>query len=384
MKKSMRFLIIFLITFFCFSNLCFATNVNTEDSLITANDLNQDMMLISEGRENNSNEINSDVFITQENVNVTESVNGSLYLVGDNIRVSSPKVNGNIFAIGNEIKIDGNVEGCVYVISNEIEVSGKINDLYLITDELEVLGNAICRDIKMIGNKIEIFGTVTRDLYAFSSNIDIKDGENTKIGGIISTTGNVTGRTDKANEISKVDIKIEKNDAFLNAFAKTVRTFYFISTAVMAFVIIGIFVLCSKKSDVYKSEVKEMFLKDTLNGLVYWMICILITIVLMITILGIPFAILFASIIWLLFWKINLPVASIEISKFVLKDNANSKWMILAVAFAIFIVVQLIAIIPVLGTLAKYIISLYGFGFMYRKIFKREKETKIEATIINE
>lgn len=383
MRKSRKILNIFLLVVLLLSNFCFATT-NNEDTLITTENLNSDVVLITEGTPENV-EVNSDLFITKDNVVIAfKKVNGNLYLIGNNIKVSSPEVNGNIFAIGNEIEISGKVNGSVYAISTDVEIAAEIDDLYLITDELEIQKQASCRDVKTIANQVEISGAVNRDLYAYSNKVNIENSENSKIGGVLYVTGNVTGRTDKANEISKVDIKVEKNDAFLNAFAKAVRTFYFISTAVMAFVIIGILVLCNKKSDVYKSEVKEMFLKDTLNGLVYWIICILITIVLMITIFGIPLAILFASIIWLLFWKINIPVASIEISKFVLKDNANSKWMIFAVAFAIFIVVQLIAIIPVLGTLAKYIISLYGFGFMYRKIFKREKETKIEATIINE
>lgn len=384
MRKNMRILGIFLIMFFVFSSLCLATNVINEDSLITTNDLNQEVMPISEEEENTLNEINSDVFITQENVNVTDAVNGSLYLIGNNVRVSSPKVKGNVFVIGNEIVIDGNIDGCVYAIGTEIEVLGTVNDLYLITNELEILENAICRDIKIVGENVEIAGDITRDLYALSGNIEIKDTENSNVGGIITTTGNVTGRTDKVNDISKIEVKVEKNNEFINAFVKAIKTFYFISTAIMAFVIIGIIVLATKKQDVYKSEVKEMFLKDTLNGLIYWAISILITIALMITVLGIPVAMLLAGVIWFLFWKINIPVASIEFSKFVLKDNTNSKWMVFIVAFAIFVIVQLISSIPVLGALIKSIISLYGFGFLYRKIFKRDKEAKIEATIINE
>ena len=260
----------------------------------------------------------------------------------------------------------------------------KEKDLTDLTNDLEILKQASCRDVKAIGNNIEIEGNVGRDLYAISSNVNIENTDEASIGGTLYATGNVTGTTDRANEISKMDIKIEKNDKLFDAFAKVFKTFYFISTSVFALVVIGILVLCIKKSDIYISDVKEMFVTDAIHGFGYWMVSILIVIALSITVLGIPLAILFACIIWFLFWKINIPIATIEISKFVLKNNSNSKWMIFIVAFIIFLGVQIISSIPVLGTIIKYIISLYGFGFMYRKLFKRDKENKIEVEIVEE
>lgn len=383
MKKSFKILNIFLITLIVFSSLCFATSENDQNTVVTTENLNQDVMSISEDVPVN-NEVNSDVFITQENVLVDERVNGSLFLIGDNVKVSSPEVNGNVFVIGNEIEITGKINGSVYAISTDVEISGETEDLYLITNDLEILRQASCRDVKVIGNSVEVEGLVNRDLYAISNEVDIKNTENSKVNGVLYATGNVIGRTDKINEISKMDIRIEKNDVFLNAFAKIVRTIYFISTAIMAFAIIAVIVLCTKKNEVYRSDVKEMFFKDALHGLVCWLICILIVMALALTIIGIPLAMLFAGIIWLLFWKINLPVASIELSKFALKNNSTSKWMIFFVAFLIFLGIQIIDLVPVLGGLVKYIISLYGFGFMYRKIFKRDKESKIEVEIVEE
>lgn len=363
---------IFTILILICSSICFATNEYNQDTLLTTEKVTR------------NNEVNSDVFITQDNVVVDEVVNGSLFLIGDNIKVLSPEVNGNVFSIGNEIEITGTINGSVYAISNDVEVAGKIEDLYLITNDLEILGNASCRDIKVIGNSVEIEGLVNRDLYAISNEVNIKNTENSKINGILYATGNISGRTDKINEISKMDLKIEKNNVFAETFVKVVRTIYFISTSVVALLIIAIIILCTKKSDVYKTDIQELFFKDTLSGIVCWCVCILITIALCITIIGIPFAILFGAIIWLLFWKINLPVASIEISKFILKNNTNSKWKMFFVAFIVFVGIQVIDLIPVLGSFIKYIVSLYGFGYIYRKLFKKDKENKIEVEIVEE
>lgn len=359
MKKSCKIFCILCVIFLLFTSICFATT-NTKD------------------------EINSDVLITQDNVVIDEIVNGSLYLVGNDIKVMSPEINGNVFALGNEIEISGKINGSVYAISYDIEISGDVEDLYIITNDLEILEKASCRDVKVIGNSVDVEGLINRDLYAISNEVNIKNAENSNVNGVLYATGNVTGKTDKINEISKIDINFEKNNVFAETFVKVVRTIYFISTSVMAFLIIAIIVLCTKKCDVYKTDIQEMFLKDTLSGIVCWCVCILITIALCITIIGIPFAIFFAGIIWLLFWKINLPIASIEISKFILKNNTNSKWKMFFVAFVVFVGIQLIDLIPMVGSFIKYIISLYGFGFIYRKVFKRDKERKIEVEIIEE
>lgn len=380
MKRILKISNILIILFILFTTISFA---NTTNTLVNEN-LNEDIMLISEDEVIENNEINRDLFITQDNIAVEENVNGSLYLIGNNINVSSPEINGNIFAIGDKITIGGKINGSVYAIGTDVEVCGDIEDLYLITDDLEIMEQGICRDVKVIANQIEVSGLVNRDLYAFSNGVNIENTDTSKVGGVLHITGNVTGQTDRVNEISKIDVQVEKNDEIIEAISNVFKTVYFISTAITAFAIIGVVVLCTKKRDVYKSEVKEMFLKDFLQGAVNWVICAIIILILILTIVGIPLAILLTGIIWLLFWKFNLPIASIELSKFVLKDNSNSKWLIFLVAFIIFLVIHYISLVPIIGELIKYIISLYGFGFMYRKIFKRNTEPKIEAEIVKE
>ena len=148
--------------------------------------------------------------------------------------------------------------------------------------------------------------------------------------------------------------------------------------ALSGVVIIGIIVLVTKKREEYRSEIRELAGKDVLQGIINWLICIGISIGLLFT------AIVFILLIWFLFWKINIPIAAVELSKFALKDCSNSKWKIFFMAILIFVAITFIQLVPYIGSLIKYVISLYGFGFIYRKLFKREKNNKIEVEIVEE
>ena len=95
-------------------------------------------------------------------------------------------------------------------------------------------------------------------------------------------------------------------------------------------------------------------------------------------------AILLAFALWIIFWKITIPVAAIEIAKAILKRETKSKVLVWFIAFIIFTLAQAAVFIPSVGGLIKGIVSLYGFGFIYRKLFKREKNNKIEVEIVEE
>lgn len=407
MKKGLKIFNVFLITVIIFSSLCFTTatenEIVTEDLDIVAtpgnlsednNEVVENLLIMSTPEdlleESNevvdnlltmaapdSNEINSDLFLTQENISVEKIVKGSLYLIGDNIKISSPVVDGNVFAIGDEIDITGKINGCVYAISKNVKVSGEVEDLYIISNSLNISENAYCRDVKVTGNNVEIEGKIARNLYALTDNVNIANTERASIDGTLFITGNVTGATDKINEISKIDKgteKIEELEEIGEGLGKAFEAFGFISAAIGAFFIIGIILICTKKSDTYATDAKEMFVSDTLRGLKNWLLCALIAILLFVTIIGIPVSILFIFVIWILFYKVNIPVATIEISKLIFKNSSKSKWKVFIIAFGVFLVLQIVSRIPILGILIKYIVSLYGFGFMYRKLFKKDNE----------
>ena len=146
--------------------------------------------------------------------------------------------------------------------------------------------------------------------------------------------------------------------------------------------IIALIVLFTSRKQINISELKEHGLKDTLYGLAYYFIAILIIIGLVFTIIGIPVSILLCIILWFIFWKITLPVASIQIAKAILKQENKSKFVVWLLAFVIFTLVQIIAGLNAFLGIIKTIISLYGFGYMIRSIIRKNKTEEVQQVEI--
>lgn len=331
--------------------------------------------------------INTDVFLAEENILLQNDVNGNVYAVGTIVNISSKNIDGDIFVIGEEVIIDSNVTGNIYAIANNFNVSGNLKDAFVLAEMVNLNENVNCRDFKIIGTNTNLAGNVNRDLYAVSGDVNISN--TGKVGGILSTVSDVIGNVDNANEIQIIEdifANFENTEVQIDEFAekavKTLGVFFFITSEVTGLLIIALIVLFTSRKQINISELKEHGLKDTLYGLAYYFIAILIIIGLVFTIIGIPVSILLCIILWFIFWKITLPVASIQIAKAILKQENKSKFVVWLLAFVIFTLVQIIAGLNAFLGIIKTIISLYGFGYMIRSIIRKNKTEEVQQVEI--
>ena len=331
--------------------------------------------------------INTDVFLAEENILLQNDVNGNVYAVGTIVNISSKNIDGDIFVIGEEVIIDSNVSGNIYAIANNFNVSGNLKDAFVLAEMVNLNENVNCRDFKIIGTNTNLAGNVNRDLYAVSGDVNISN--TGKVGGILSTVSDVIGNVDNANEIQIIEdifANFENTEVQIDEFAekavKTLGVFFFITSEVTGLLIIALIVLFTSRKQINISELKEHGLKDTLYGLAYYFIAILIIIGLVFTIIGIPVSILLCIILWFIFWKITLPVASIQIAKAILKQENKSKFVVWLLAFVIFTLVQIIAGLNAFLGIIKTIISLYGFGYMIRSIIRKNKTEEVQQVEI--
>lgn len=331
--------------------------------------------------------INTDVFLAEENILLQNDVNGNVYAVGTIVNISSKNIDGDIFVIGEEVIIDSNVTGNIYAIANNFNVSGNLKDAFVLAEMVNLNENVNCRDFKIIGTNTNLAGNVNRDLYAVSGDVNISN--TGKVGGILSTVSDVIGNVDNANEIQIIEdifANFENTEVQIDEFAekavKTLGVFFFITSEVTGLLIIALIVLFTSRKQINISELKEHGLKDTLYGLAYFCIAILLIIGLVFTIIGIPVSILLCIILWFIFWKITLPVASIQIAKAILKQENKSKFVVWLLAFVIFTLVQIIAGLNAFLGIIKTIISLYGFGYMIRSIIRKNKTEEVQQVEI--
>lgn len=390
MKKFLKVTAIFLIIMTIFVSISFATSIKDIEMKESQKDI-LNLMTTTENSLINENVINSDLYLSEENISVEENVNGNVYLIGKNVNVVSSRIEGNIFILGDSVTINSNISGSIYVLGNNVSISGTMNDIYAVVDKINILEDSICRDIKVVGTKINISGIVNRDLYGATGQVEIT--ETGKVNGTLSSAKEVLGNTDNVNEIKiieditpDINSSEEKMQEVSEAIEKWINIFFFISAEMTGLIILAIIVGFTSKKKINTSDFKENSLKDTMFGLVYFGLAIAIIIVLMLTVIGIPVSILLALILWFIFWKITIPVASIQITKALLDKKEKSKVFVCFIAFIIFTLIRCINFIPSIGSVFETIVSLYGFGYMIRSIIRKNKEedlNEVEVEILS-
>ena len=379
MKKAVKIIGIIGMMLALLITTVYATEINV--------DVNEEAINLLSLKFDASNEeiINTDVFLAEENVLLKNDVNGNVYVVGTTINISSKNIDGDVFVIGETVVINSNITGNIYGVANNFNVSGSLKDAFVLAETMNLNENTTCRDFKVIGTNTNVDGNVSRDLYIASGDVNISN--TGKVGGILSAVSESIGNKENVNNFHKIEnifdgfenteVQMEK---FIRSAAETMRILFFILAEITGLLIIAVILLFTSKKRINISELKEHGIKDALYGVLYYVISILVIIGLTLTIIGIPVAIVVCFVLWFVLWKITIPVASIQFTKAILKQENKSKITIWFVAFLIFTLVQATIFIPA-GRLIKGVVSLYGFGYMIRSIIRKNKAEEITAQV---
>jgi cytoskeletal protein CcmA (bactofilin family) len=131
--------------------------------------------------------VSAATFNSNDIVSVTNDLNDDFYAAGNRITVDS-KVNGDIVAAGREINTNGEVAGDITAAAETITISGPIKD-----------------DVRVAGRHISINTTVGDDVFATGQDIELSDttvngdvyaaGQNIIISGTIKGTVRAAGET---------------------------------------------------------------------------------------------------------------------------------------------------------------------------------------------
>lgn len=409
MKKILKLFLIVALFILILVNYCYATNNMSETldvnvvpdetvidgALDTLYNTNQDDGImpindISDLDENNDT-VENDVFLLEQNVNFNKNINGNMYVMGRNVNVSLQYINGNIFVMGENVKISGYVNGSIYVFAKDVTIDTQsVNTIYAFGSKLELLKNAnIMNDVNAFLKDLNIDGNIYRNLNAFTENINIT-GNAQYIG-----TGNVeyTGQyTDNNEKLANVNLKkVEKNKenteevkGIINLALIKAKFVKVISTVL---IIAVIYFITKNRNSEKTEEYISVVGKDILTGLLWIILVPIAFIILLITVIGIPLSMIILT-IYILALCISIPVAVLRISEMIFdKTTQSNKWMILLYAICVYVVIELISLIPIVGGLVRFLLVLFGVGSIIKYIFKlrqKSSDKQKDEIIVNE
>ena len=369
----------FLISFTCLililSGFAFATEtpeVKIDESMLTSTpsqeDLDNGIMPISvegEAIDEGTEVVEyKDIAKIEDNINISENVYGDIYAIGKNVEISANYIEGNIFIIADKVKLEGNIEGYVYVIASDVEISGTVQGAYVLSENVNVGEYAyIVNGLKTITDTLNLKGTIYRNLYAISNNINVEKNENNpNVFGSIFYTGNlnaeeglISGEKVKyeTNEKNQIDIK----DEIIN----------FITAIISTLIIISLIILLQKNVKNDNCLDKKSYVKNICIGLLSLIVIPIISIILMVTEVLLPIGMILIM-LYLVSAFIVLPISSIVIAQNWFKENM-SKIKKIGISILVYIVLYIMKYIPIVGFIVRLLAISLGFGLIIKSLY---------------
>lgn len=422
MKKFLKLsLIIVSIMLLLLSNYCYATesvNSDTEvgippewartlDPDMSAEDMildganevlynsneNDGIMPINDNIEIPSNVTDSDVYLIQENISIEGDVNGNVYVIGKKVNVSSDYLNGNVFVIGQDVTIRGVISGSIYVIGENVNIEAEsVNIVYALGKNVNLAENAnILGDLKVSAGNLNISGNIIRELDAYIDNINIAESAEYIGKGNVSYSGEISDPKSILETLSVT--KHEKTEEK----AETVKSLIIankvkseVITIISTIIVIGVMYLIIRNRQTEKLEnYPQEIITGACKGFLWLIVTPIVSLILICTIIGIPLALL-ALTIYIVGICISIPIASLRIAEIIFTNNPNkNKSIMLLYAIAVYVALEVISLIPTIGGLIRFLVTLYGLESLIKYIFpsknkKVNKENKENEVIIEE
>ena len=329
-----------------------------------------------------------------------EVVNRNLYVVANDIIIDG-KIGGDLIAAAKSIKINGEITGDLIAMAPEIEIKGRIegnsriafnnfNLVGFIGKNLNALGENISLakdsfvgwDLLSYGNYISLNGLINGDADISTQNIflsgEIKKDSNVKlegkepilnispealIGGKFSYTGQEEIQIDNINNF-KGGIIFNKHSNKQNNSRKSFNLIFSIIAA-LAVASFFVYVLKGVKNKVMK-ETNNYKTKDLLYALLFLILVPIVSLIIFITIIGIPLSLLIIIFYFLIIYLSKI-VCAIFMADLMFDKLGKKRYYFLF----LFIGVAgswLIFSLPLVGSFISTIAVLFGLSFLIKYV----------------
>ena len=328
----------------------------------------------------------NDIYLTGDEVTIDYVVDGNLFVIAKTVNINS-QIGGDAFIMANKINVgeQGYIFTNLFALSQELNISGVVYDLYTCSQNTTINGY-IYRDIKVLSNTLNLNGTVGRNAFVSTQNINIiKNDESEKES---DTSGNAIIYGDlnytSPNELNIPDGTVSGNINYSklakekNA-SKIIQDYIWdLGTFVVTVAIIWLLILWLAPKFLSKTDylVSKKLLPSLGFGALTTIAIIACAIILLIVGITAKVALLSVGLLVLLLF-IGVPIFTISINQFICKKLKIEKniatFGILIITSA---VVWLTTLIPFVGGIINLVIKLIGLGIIVKYVLLNRKEKK--------
>lgn len=340
----------------------------------------------------NDEVISHDFFASGDTVIISGKVFGDAYVFAQKIVVDG-EVNGDLIAAGGEILIPGKVAHDARLAASKISISGAVdgsvtagtgefifgrdgrigNSLVIGTKDVSLQGY-VGRDLRIWANKVTVNNNVSGSIIAAVTDLTLDPGA--RIGGdvtywasnnlVVNMGSEVRGQTIK-HEI-KTDIAAQSIEKSLAGLRFTLKVFGFLLSLFLGLLFI-------KLMPTFSSQISEYIVKKTFRsfwvGILTLVATPLLILVLLLTIIGIPFAFILLFLLVLVFCVSKIFVALAVGNLLEARLKLNNSLLVKFVGGLI--TMTLLSMIPIIGGIFNFIALFAGAGAFAACLFTLHK-----------
>lgn len=328
--------------------------------------------------------IDGSAYLAGSSVDVSGKVNGDLYCAGQNITISG-EVTGDILCAGQTVTVSGTVAGNVRLAGQTVSLSGNIGKSASLAGQTITLhkDGQVAQDVTIMGQITSIGGYIGRDLVisSLAANINSTIGRNVSanietldlakgaaIGGTLNYTSpqkltNAEGSV-VAGKVTYTEMKerAENAKSTFNPFAAIIWSFMLLVSAVILVLLFPRFLHDTTQTS---TKSASQALLTILIGFVTGTVVPVAILLLLITIIGIPFAIV-TLVAWILIVMLSGAVAAYYVGRIVWRTQPNAIFTMLVGALIIVVTLT----IPVLNVFIYLLAVWYGSGAILLQLKK--------------
>lgn len=364
----MKFRRMIVLSILLFSSLLMvgATKSDRLEKIVPQSEVIKENLYFSGDYFENNGIVDGSLFVSAEDVLINGEVDGNMFIISSNEIVINGHIKGDIFiASSQKVIIAGRIDGSVFTIGNEVNLESRAE---------------VNRDLYLAGDSINIYGAVNRDANVFYADSLLVKG---KILGDLNYTarttniigGSVLGET-KIRQVQTKDAeRLITEDS-----GRLFSTISFIFTTLIIWFLMS-FVFKEtrgKTASLLMNKRNKLFF---LYGLAGILATIGISIVFMLTFIGIPFGLiillLMGSALFLSTGVFIIALSDYFGSKYPKYAGGNNILYVVALA----VLYKIIQLIPYFGSIISITIVILGYGLILGS-FYHKIETEEEHNLI--
>lgn len=312
--------------------------------------------------------INGDLFCFGQDVTITATVNGDVICAGHSLTILGV-INGSARFASNKLSVNGQISGNTSLAANSVSInkSAKLGgDLHAADSQITVDGS-VGRDFSAVARSVTINGNIGRDVNVKNANLNIAS--SASIGG--SVYNNSTKPAIIANQASTGDISnYNTNKSKFVSAAKGFlvdHVYWFVSLIIISFAVLWLFPrpLVSAVRLANNTPIRVLA-----TGLVTIFVTPIVLVLLALTVVGIPLALLLFLIYIVVIFMSGPFFAFIVGSKFL---PEQSLWVKMLLGSSIVLIAYSL---PLAGFLVALVATVFGSGVFVSLIVSRLPHAK--------